>query len=1162
MAFFGLETTSVAIGPCFSTGGLSTPSVLDFGGAAPSEVPSQRPRRTPDYHRRKQRNDRWVVGAAPSGSGGRKGVDDSGVRRPAKTQWRWQCDSSSWVPLHEQQSGMDYKNINRYMNWALASVDGSTVMRKARMVFQLFLTLLGVRSALYGKRQRTHRNVVGREGGEAEQTPVLTSKICLIPGDKAVVRIEDAPGNARRIFTGIDIRASVDQVWSVMTNYDSLMSVVPNLAQNKVLKPLPKGGARLWQIGKASWKIMGRSFFFQAGTTLDVKLYPEGMSEAGVECAGKLIDASTVNSDKKVRDHGKRLGMVRDVFPRPFSIQDPGVPVSDITMQNVVGERGDFVHYQGVWRLQPLDGCTSQHGETMMRLSFALECQPHWFLPVAPVEGRIATALMENMEAIRDHVEKENAAERLRSRKQMQRSTDHQVQEDHHPQSVQKQPHHQPAHNDHHHQPVQEELFAGMPSFASLLSTSPSTSPACNVQAQRDDPQKPRPAFGSTLPRGTFQRGLARLSRTPGRQQGTPRGSLLRRRAFIVPDPAFTTAMEDALVRAEMRLFEQPEIGTAVESLNAAMPGTVEMSATGLASGLETALAGIGIGTEIEQVVMATALVAFAGWNTAAKSVAGAPPASAEQEPGVAETGPQEKREVDDETLEWLSALIAAESSADGDDAVAFVLRAILEQHADAVRGGEFLGIPVPSRQGLAARWDFLRELLDVSEDRLKEIVEVDACPLLVQSEDVASVFSQLVAISSKETARELVGKNPSLLVGRAAARERLGYNSTIMDIMYSGRLQKLLQDEKRSNEDKVEEIERYSTLTASLKPLVEIVRRGLTLSDASAATRRLFRTLRQLVTNDSLRVLLGRCAAAADPWAYLTDQTTAGISMAGKLATRPSLPTAILPHARKIVPHMPSIYTRLSILGPHVPGIVQILDEYLDVVEPHLDRIMERLDEIEPHLPYILLHLDILAPHCGTLLDHFDELMPFAEDKTKVRQVGRRQVGRDLETMLDCYAREQVGGSPPSLQKIKECMFDSWDEGRPATDVEREEQRKSYLPKLLPYVDFLVPHLDDLAPHLKHVHRHIPHLLPFMDKLLPYVMLFVPYPQASKNADVLVGYFGFLLKFPFLTTLLNVPMVPRVLATLSGILPRRPIRWVLERRLRRYEDMERLSLA
>ena len=45
-------------------------------------------------------------------------------------------------------------------------------------------------------------------------TPSLTLYLtvcmqCLMPGE-AVVRVEDAPGNARRIFTGVDIIASVE----------------------------------------------------------------------------------------------------------------------------------------------------------------------------------------------------------------------------------------------------------------------------------------------------------------------------------------------------------------------------------------------------------------------------------------------------------------------------------------------------------------------------------------------------------------------------------------------------------------------------------------------------------------------------------------------------------------------------------------------------------------------------------------------------------------------------------------------------------------------------------------------------------------------------------------------------------------------------------------
>lgn len=44
--------------------------------------------------------------------------------------------------------------------------------------------------------------------------PFLDEEQCLVPGE-AVVRVEKAPENSRRIFAGIDIFASVDDVWNV-----------------------------------------------------------------------------------------------------------------------------------------------------------------------------------------------------------------------------------------------------------------------------------------------------------------------------------------------------------------------------------------------------------------------------------------------------------------------------------------------------------------------------------------------------------------------------------------------------------------------------------------------------------------------------------------------------------------------------------------------------------------------------------------------------------------------------------------------------------------------------------------------------------------------------------------------------------------------------------
>jgi len=44
--------------------------------------------------------------------------------------------------------------------------------------------------------------------------PFIDEDQCLVPGE-AVVRVEKAPDNSRRIFAGIDITASVDEIWNV-----------------------------------------------------------------------------------------------------------------------------------------------------------------------------------------------------------------------------------------------------------------------------------------------------------------------------------------------------------------------------------------------------------------------------------------------------------------------------------------------------------------------------------------------------------------------------------------------------------------------------------------------------------------------------------------------------------------------------------------------------------------------------------------------------------------------------------------------------------------------------------------------------------------------------------------------------------------------------------
>lgn len=233
--------------------------------------------------------------------------------------------------------------------------------------------------------------------GADESMPVLTDDICLVPGDP-VVRIEEAPSNARRIFTGIDINCEIDRVWKVLTTYEKLHEVVPSLVKNQVLYRTERG-ARLSQVGGA--KVLP-GVTFTAKTVLDVVTYTEDFPIPVNMTADHLANDA---SDEEVRQFDKNLPLVRGVFPRPYAITR--LPCRDITMQNVLGE-GDFEHYQGIWRMQPLPNCNPNGGDAT-RLTYAVEIKPKGVLPVRLIEGRIASDLKVNLKAIRDHSESQLA---------------------------------------------------------------------------------------------------------------------------------------------------------------------------------------------------------------------------------------------------------------------------------------------------------------------------------------------------------------------------------------------------------------------------------------------------------------------------------------------------------------------------------------------------------------------------------------------------------------------------------------------------------------------------------------------------------------------------------------------------------------------------------
>lgn len=124
---------------------------------------------------------------------------------------------------------------------------------------------------------------------------------------------------------------------------------------------------------------------------------PESMVANYIISNGDLLTYSTNDNIPPP----KFQPLKRDIFPQPLAVSS--LPHRDITMQSVLGE-GDFEHYQGLWRLQSLPNCAPK-GKFATRLTYAVEIKPKGFLPVRLIEGRIATDLKENLEAIRKYVE-------------------------------------------------------------------------------------------------------------------------------------------------------------------------------------------------------------------------------------------------------------------------------------------------------------------------------------------------------------------------------------------------------------------------------------------------------------------------------------------------------------------------------------------------------------------------------------------------------------------------------------------------------------------------------------------------------------------------------------------------------------------------------------
>lgn len=173
------------------------------------------------------------------------------------------------------------------------------------------------------------------------------------------VAIERTSSNTRRISASVIVDSSMDDCWSILTDYNNLATHVPNLVQSTLIKS-PTNGIRLYQEG--AQKIIG--FDFSASLTMDMT----------------------------------------EVQDRPNS----AMPRKAIQFKLV--ESRFFSEFDGKWQLQAhsrrLKPGTTDEYLYKTKLFYEVFIRPNGPVPVLPLEWRIREDVPSNLLAVKEASER------------------------------------------------------------------------------------------------------------------------------------------------------------------------------------------------------------------------------------------------------------------------------------------------------------------------------------------------------------------------------------------------------------------------------------------------------------------------------------------------------------------------------------------------------------------------------------------------------------------------------------------------------------------------------------------------------------------------------------------------------------------------------------
>lgn len=171
---------------------------------------------------------------------------------------------------------------------------------------------------------------------EVEPIPPVPASLDPELVESVKVDTERLHGRQRRVLASIWIPRSVEQVWSILTDYDHLADFIPNLTESRQL-PSDDGAIHLEQIGSQCW--------------LNLKF-----------CARVVL-------------------RMEELFPQAI---------------HFAMLEGDFKEFQGSWQLTD----EVREGQAGTLLHYTVEILPRLTMPIALVERHLCHNLTVNLAAI------------------------------------------------------------------------------------------------------------------------------------------------------------------------------------------------------------------------------------------------------------------------------------------------------------------------------------------------------------------------------------------------------------------------------------------------------------------------------------------------------------------------------------------------------------------------------------------------------------------------------------------------------------------------------------------------------------------------------------------------------------------------------------------